>query len=221
MRSGLIAVVIVLGTVVVGAQETRPTTGLAADASTPRGALRLLNEAMRDGDVQTIKRLLLAANPSEQKMVDTQAQMAAALAELRRAALKAFGEDGAQTVTGADEPAKNLERIELAEITVNGNTATVTYRDQKEQPFVLKKVAGRWQVPVSELGKPVDQAALDQELADLAVQTELVRRITSEIEEGRFTTAEKARQIWRSRMIQAAASRPTTRQVEPDAQAEP
>ena len=221
MRTGHIALMLVMWAATAVAQETRPTTNPASDASTPRGALRLLNQAMGEGDTETIKRLLLAANPSEQKMVETQGQMAAALAGLRHAAIKAFGEDGARTIAGADEPAKNLERIDAADITINGNTATVTYRDQKEQPFVLKRVNGRWQVPVSELGKPVDQAALEQELADLAVQTDLVRQITREIEEGRYATADKARQTWRSRMIQAAASRPSTRPLEPDAQAVP
>ena len=80
MRSGLIALILVVWAATAVAQETRPTTNPASDASTPRGALRLLNQAMGEGDIETIKRLLLAANLSEEKMVETQGQMAASAA---------------------------------------------------------------------------------------------------------------------------------------------
>ena len=216
MRSGVVAVMVLTCAALARAQQTQPATAPAADPSTPRGALRLLNQAMRDGDVATIKRMFLAANPSESKMIDAVAQMSAALADLRRAAVKAYGEEEATTVTGDSEPAKNLERIDSAEIVINGQTATVTYKDQKDSPFVLKKLEGHWQVPASELGKPIDPAALTQQLADLAVQTSLVRQITQEIDDGKFPTAKKAGDAWRTRLLQAVTSQPTTRPTKPN-----
>lgn len=192
---------------------TQPTTDPIADTATPRGTLRLLARATRDGDVALIKRLFLATNNSEAKRVEAVAQMSAALADLHRSAVKAFGPEQARTVTGdtdADE-ADATTRIESADIAVNADTATVTYKDQRESPFVLKKVGGQWRVPISDLGKPVDPAALDQQLADLAVQRKLVDEITGQIEAGKFANAKDARQAWRSRLLQAATSQPATR----------
>src|SRR5438105_10342149 len=50
--------------------ETRPShpSDPPIDPSTPRGTLKLLAVAMRDGDGATMKRVLYAASPSEEKM---------------------------------------------------------------------------------------------------------------------------------------------------------
>lgn len=206
----MIATAMLAGAPWSSAQQTHPTTAPAIDASTPRTALRTLSVAMRDGDVATIKRLFLAANPAEAKMVEADAEMAAALADLRRAAVAAFGEQGAKTITGdtAAGSTESLARIDGADITATGDTATVAYRDEKQSPFVLRRVEGEWKVPVSELGKPLDRAALDQRLSDLSIQTAVVREIIKRIQDHKFPTPEQAREAWQGRILQAATSQP-------------
>jgi len=213
LRWKLICAAMALAAGVAVGQQEPPTTAPASDAITPRGALHALNHAMREGEVAAIKRLFLASNEAERKMVEADAQMAAALADLRRAASRKFGEAGAELMTG-DSPASSAvssQRIEAADIAITGDTATVVYRDEKESPFVLKRVAGQWKVPVSELAKPMDRATLEQRLADLDSQCQVVREITRQIDQGRFTAAEQAKEAWRARIFQAAASQPTTR----------
>lgn len=194
----------------IAAQATRPATQPASAAQTPKEALRELNVAMREGDVATIRRMFLATTPAERKMMDADAMMAAALADLRRAALAAYGAEAAKTLTGDTDAgaAQSLARIDAAEVTINGDTATVAYRDEREAPFILKKSDGEWKVPVSQLGKPLDAAALDQRLGDLAVQTTVVHDVTRLIREGKLGTAEQAREAWQSRILQAATSQP-------------
>lgn len=206
----MIATAMLAGAPWLGAQQTHPTTAPAIDAATPRAALRTLSLAMRDGDVATIKRMFLAANPSEAKMVEADAEMAAALADLRRAAIAAYGEQAAKALTGdtAAGSAESLARIEAADITSTGDTATVAYRDQKQSPFILRRVEGEWKVPVSEIGKPLDKAALDQRLSDLSVQTAVLRDIIKSIQDHKFATPEQAREAWQSRILQAATSQP-------------
>lgn len=210
----MIASAIVAGTIWASGQATHPATAPSIDASTPRAALRTLNLAMRDGDVETIKRMFLAASPAEAKMVQADAEMAAALADLRRAAIAAYGEQGAKTLTGdtAAGSAQSLARIENADITTTADAATVTYRDEKESPFILRRVDGEWKVPVSEQGKPLDREALDQRLADLSGQTSVVRDIIKGIQNHKFTTPEQAREAWQSRIFQAATSQPAKSQ---------
>lgn len=192
------------------AQQTKPTSAPAADLSTPQGSLLVLNEAMRDGDVEKIKQLFIATTPAEVKMVGSEAEMAAALADLRRAAVKVFGEEGAKTITGdsAAGQAESIARINSASVEITGDSATVVYRDQKDTPFLLKKVNGEWKVPVADLGKPLDVAALDQRLADLALQRKVVRELTAQIRANAFANAEQAREAWQTRILQAATSQP-------------
>src|SRR5215469_17042457 len=94
----ILLVVSLLIVQVATAQQTHPTTA-PEDPATPRGALRTLNQAMRNGDVVAIRQLFLATSPAEQRMVDADASMAAALARLRAAAVEAFGPHGADIVT--------------------------------------------------------------------------------------------------------------------------
>ena len=209
----LILIVALATTAASGLQQTQPTTLPADAAATPRGALRALNQAMRAGDEGTIKQLFLAATPAEARMIDADAKMASALAHLRVAAVAAYGTQGADAVTGDSDAgaAESAARIDAADIALEGDVATVTYRDEKNAPFVLKKVEGHWKVPVSQLGKPLDPAALDQRLADLALQRQVVEEVTDQIRQKKFPGAEQAREAWRARILQVATSQPTTR----------
>jgi hypothetical protein len=193
-------------------QQTRPS-GILEAATTPRGAVKLLNKAMRDGDRATIEKLLLALSPAEKRMVAADAEMAVAFADLRDAAMKEFGRSGADIVTGDSDAgaADSTARIDSAEITINEDVATVVYRDQKNSPFVLRKIGGMWRVPVAQLGKPLDPAALAQRLADLSIQRQVIDEMAEDIRHKKFTTADEAKDAWRIRILQAATSQPTTK----------
>jgi hypothetical protein len=197
------------------AQTTRPTTTFSTvDLSTPRGTLRSLNSAIREGDVDAMRRIFLASTPAEKKMADADALMAAALADLRESAIKAFDAEHASILCGdvAVGSTQSLARIEAASISISGDAATVKYGGEKpEPPFVLKNVNGEWKVPVSQLGQPVDPAALDQRLADLEVQRNVVHEVAEMIRAGRFGNAEQAREAWQARILQAATSKPAAR----------
>jgi hypothetical protein len=168
---------------------------------------------MRAGDIGTMKRLFLATTPPESRMIDAVAQMAAELARLRTVAVKAYGPHGADAFTEDSEAGAidSAARIDAAEVAVNGDVATVTYQDQKNSPFVLKKVDGKWRAPVSQLGKPLEPGELDQQLADLAVQRRVVEEMIQEISAKKFAGAEQAKEAWRARILQAPTSQPTTR----------
>jgi hypothetical protein len=193
------------------AQSTRPTDPPAGSA--PRDAVRALNFAMRAGDVTAMKQLFLATTPAESRMIEADAEMAAALARLREAAVKAYGTQGANVITGESDASavESAARIDSADVVVDGDVATVTYRDQKNSPWVLKKVDGHWRIPVAQMGKPMDPASLDQRLSDLAAQRHVVDEIVEQIRQKKFATPEQARETWRTRILQAATSQPTSR----------
>ena len=66
-------------------------------------------------------------------------------------------------------------------------------------------------MPVSQLAPGVDATALEQRLSELAVQADLVREITAEIDAGKFTTADQAADAWHSRFMQSLGPKPATR----------
>ena len=143
------------------------------------------------------------------------------------------GDDGAHWADG-------LAKIDSAEVNLNGDVATVVYRSpaaqtqpspppapadpkaipatnppppagERSEPVSLRRVGGEWKLPVSQLSAGADRTALEQRLAELAVQTKLVREVTEEITAGKYDTAEKAADAWHSRFMQSLGPKPATR----------
>jgi hypothetical protein len=181
-----------------------------ADPSTPKGSLKLLAAALRDGNADGIKQVMHAANASEVRMVAAMADMARAMAALQKAAVKAFGEEGAKEVVGDTQAtdADGRARIDSADVRVQGDVATVVMPEGEDAPVVLRKVGGRWKVPMAELSRNADPAALDERLTELAEQAKLVQQIAGEIEEGQFTSPAQAYSAWQSRAMQVVTRRP-------------
>jgi hypothetical protein len=179
-----------------------------ADASdpTPKGALKQLAAALRDGDVERIRGVMHATTPAESKMVTAMAEMARAMAALQKSAVKQFGREAAKEVVGDTDAtdAESKARIDSADVKISGDTATVTMEDGEETPVVLKRVSGHWKLPMSELSKGADPAALDERLTGLAEQARLVRDLAGEIETGKYGTPAQAHEAWQSRAMQAS-----------------
>lgn len=213
LRKAILVLAILSLTPALRAQATRPAaTDPAVDLSTPRAALRSLNLAMRTGDVTAIKHIFLARTTAQERMAAADADMAEALAQLREAAIRAFGAENAKTVTGDTSAgaAQSLARIDAADIAIKGDTATVIYADEKDMPFILKRVDSQWRVPVNQLNKPLEPSELEQQLEDLAFQSAMVRQVTQRIRAGGFSNAEQAREAWQSKFFQPT-SQPATR----------
>jgi hypothetical protein len=188
-----------------------------ADEKALRDALKTLAKALQDGDGERIKQVLYAAEPIEQKMVDAMAAMAVEIAQLHKASVKAFGEEQAKGLTG--DVAAEMGRIDAAEVAVDGDTATVRYKESppdpaagkeppKEAPppappMVLKRVSGVWRVPMAELSKGSTPEEIEQRLSDLAAQTKIIKELTAEVAQGKHKSAEKAAEAWQSKMMQA------------------
>ncbi len=150
------------------AVEAAPATApasqpsLPAEPATPRDALKILAGAMRDGDGDKLKAVVLTSNPSEVRMLGAMAGLAGSLARLNQSAVKAFGEDDASQFTddGTAHFSDTLARIDAAEVTIDGDKATVRYRGPGETPFEMRRIPpvhggqeAQWKVPMSELSR--------------------------------------------------------------------
>lgn len=202
----------------------------AADEAALREALKGLATALQEGKADGIKRVIHAANPTERKMVDAMAAMAVQIAGLYKVSVKAFGEEEAKSLTG--DVTAEMSRIDHAEVAIDGDTATVRYRDPDAPPppptapaegdpapggetapappppaeaaqMVLKRVDGRWQIPMSELSKDATPEGIEQRLEDLEVQTRVISDLAKEIADGKYGSAAEAAEAWHARMMQA------------------
>lgn len=193
--------------------QVPPPSAEVHDDTTPKGALKMLSAALRDGDAQRIRHVMHAGNPAEVRMVSSMAEMAQAMAQLQRAAVKTFGEEGAKEMVGDTlaTDADGRARIDAAEVRLTGDTATVIVPEGEDAPVVLKKVGGHWKVPMAELSKNADPTALDERLAELAGQRTLVEELTKEISAGQFATPAQAKEAWQSRAMQSVTRRPPAR----------
>jgi hypothetical protein len=185
--------------------------------TSPRGVLKLLAAALRDGDPERIRAVMHAATPAESKMVTAMAEMARAMSALQKAAVKQFGREAAKEVVGDTDAtdAESKARIDSADVKISGDTATVTMEDGEETPVVLKRVAGHWKLPMSELSKGADPAALEERLVALADQARLVRDLAGEIESGKYNTPAQAHEAWQSRAMQASMQKRPDKKPDP------
>ncbi len=180
-----------------------------ADPSSPRGTLEALVGAMQAGDAGKIKTLIATTNPTEEKMVDAMATMAVSQKRFRSAAQAEYGES-AKELTGDTEAgtAEGLAKIDVAAETINGDTATVDPTGQPGvPPLTLKKINGRWQIPISELARGVDQTTIQQRLDDLAFMSQMMNESADEVSKGMYKTPKDAGEAIKSKMMVAMMKR--------------
>jgi hypothetical protein len=197
-----------------------PAKAPTSEEAALRAALKTLAKALQDGDREQIGHVIYASNPTERRMVDAMAGMAGQIAQLHKASAKAFGDEQARALTG--DVAAEMGRIDEAQVSIEGDTAKVTYKAEpatpaaskdsepapageasSPPPLVLKKVDGRWQVPVAELSKDTTPEEIEQRLADLDVQTKVIAELSAEIAAGKYKSADKAAEAWQAKTMQA------------------
>jgi hypothetical protein len=196
-----------------------PTTqAIAADSSTPRGALKALVGAMQAGDAPSIHKLISTTNPTEQKMVDAMADMAIAQKKFRSAAEAAYGANSKELTGDTDAGTKEgMAKIDAAPEKIDGDTATVDPTEQPGiPPLTLKKVDGHWEIPITELARGVDQSTIQQRLDDLSFMSNMMNESADEVSRGMYKTPRDAGEAIKTKMMVAmmkranAATHPST-----------
>jgi hypothetical protein len=214
-----------------GATGTGPTSATVkptppappADPNGPRGALKALVGAMQDGDITKIKGLIATTNPTEEKMLDAMATMSVSQKKFRTAAEGAYGAN-AKDLTGDTEAgtAAGLAKIDAAPENIAGDNATVDPSGiPGTPPLALKKVDGKWRIPIAELARGVDQNTIQQRLDDLSFMSKMMDESADEVSKGMYKTPKDAGEAIKSKMMVAmmkranAATQPTTQNAPP------
>jgi hypothetical protein len=180
-------------------------TSAPVDQSTPKGALKMLARALESGDRTILLELLHADTPNERKIAEVTAGLAEATAELRRAAVKAYGEEASRPL-GVDKAAVGdaMARVEASTETLDGDKATVTSPTDPSDSLLLVQRDAKWRVPMAQISGAVNAADLDKNLRDSAEQVKLLKGLAGEVAAGKFKTAIEARQELDKRIIESA-----------------
>ena len=185
------------------AQATQPAAApaVAADTTTPKGTLKLLSDAMEQGDVEAMRRLMLAADPVEQKMVAAQVAQADAFARFRKALVATFGQPALDELLGAAPTAAQRNAVfDAAPEKLDGDRATVSV---EQDSYELKKVDGRWLLTFTTMAKSLEPAVLDESLREMSVRAEVMKEVADEIAQGKYQNTDEVGQAIQGKMLSA------------------
>jgi signal recognition particle GTPase len=201
---------------------TKPTT-VPADASTPRGALRLLFTATDAGDEAAIRARLYTTNPLEEKIAEATARSSSASAALYRAMVGAFGAE--QTHTYLPDPALAArgrdQRVQYLVETINedGQSAVVRMEGMAAvEPFEFRKVGNEWKLRVGKKMESTTANEIEQQMIMVDLQLKVLSEVTADISAGKLKSVADVKQTMEAKVrqanmefIQAVQKRATTR----------
>ena len=155
----------------------------------------MLAQALAAGDRAGVLDRLFTNSPQEKQLADATADLAEATAQLRKAAVAAFGESGAGPL-GADLSAspEALKRIDAARVELDGDKATVRPGESDGPPVVLVRRDGVWRVPVGELSKDVESADVQRSIDAMNEQAKQMKAMAGEVEGKKYKSAVAARE---------------------------
>jgi hypothetical protein len=166
--------------------------------------LRLFATALHDGDLDKLRLAVAIDSPAEDQMLAAMAEMAGRLAALHDSVARQFGEPAAARFTGdtAAQFKESLERIEAADVAVEADKASIRYPGAKLAEYELRRMGGLWKIPVGQFSHGADPAVLSRRVAESKSQAAVVAELTTEINEGKYKTADAAADAWRGKIMQ-------------------
>lgn len=191
------------------AVTTAPATTQAVpvDQTTPRGALKVLASAMEAGDKEKILGVFHTTSPLEERMASAMAEMASAVAKLRKVTTEAYGEAGARELIGELPPPGESDRlVDSATETITEKNATVQL-GAESPPAKLIQVDGQWKFPVSELAQGVPPEAISRDVEFNMGQAAAIDAIAEEIAQKKYSSAAEVRTALESKLRQLVEER--------------
>ena len=197
------------------APTTVPTTAAAIDQSSPKALLRSLFASHGEVDQAALRSLLHAANPVEQKILDSVVQIELANSRLRAAEKEKFG----KATTGPSSVAGPMPREAIAEIDtfvekIDGDKATVCPPKDPSLAIALVRVDGKWKLPIASLLGKIDPTNVETLDASTHAQVAIIDAVAAQVKAGRLTSEEQVKQELVKRLAErlAAATRSATPQ---------
>ena len=198
---------------------TTPASAPALDQSTPKALLRSFFASRGEVDEATLRSLLHAATPLEQKVLDSVVQIELANSRLRAAERQRFGSGATTTAPsvasqqGVD--VDTIEDIEALTEMVEGDRATVSSPMNAKITMQLVRVDGKRKLPVAaQAGGAVDPGIAETLGVATRAQVEIIDAVTADVKAGKFASEAQVRQELSRRFAErlASATRPSSSQ---------
>ena len=171
----------------------------AGDYSSPKAAASTFAAAIAAGDVETAKASIVP-NEKQAPVVEALAKLQVAQKKFAEAAVKAYGQAGEELARTNDQK-DAVKQIESAQVKEQGDVATLTSADSPD-PLTLRKVDGQWKV---DLGAMPNSAEMERQVPTLTGMTELMDTMATEIEDGKYKSAEEVKQVFTLKFMQKMA----------------
>jgi hypothetical protein len=188
------------------------------DQSTPKALLRSFFASRGEVDEATLRSLLHAATPLEQKILDSLVQVELANNRLRAAQRERFGTATTTAPTVASAQGLDLDTVEDIEALterVEGDRATVSSPMNPQIRMELVRVDGKWKLPMSAQTERVDPTMAETLGSAARAQVEIIDAVASDVRAGKLTGEEQVRQELARRFAERLAS--ATRPANPSA----
>jgi hypothetical protein len=155
------------------------------DYSTPKRAARTFYIAVASGDIARARNGL--SDPAQAPLLDDVVALVKEILAARDAAQRKFGKDGQSVSGGLPE----LEEIESANESINGETATVAPPGQDKLEFKLARVNGQWKVDLLR-SFGLESATIERAREVVKSAREAVAANVQRLREGKFASARDA-----------------------------
>jgi hypothetical protein len=176
--------------------------------STPRKAATMLAQAVQQGDAAGIKAASVGGDP---QVIDALAASMSAHKALADAATAKFGPDAKGFDNDAGAMSDFAQRLNDAQVTINGETAVITINGSSTPWLTLKKIDGDWKADLSQLpglGPSNESPAMAAMMQKMAAVT---RDLAAEVAAGKYPTIDAAREARMQKIKAAIANMPSTR----------
>ncbi len=212
--AGVMVAVVAMTTALASAAAPSTTSAAVLDQSTPKALLRSFFASRGEVDEATLRSLLHAATPVEQKILDSVVQIELANSRLRTAERARFGAAATSTAPsvassqGVD--VDTLEDIDALTETVEGDRATVSSPMNAKITMQLVRVDGKWKLPVAAQAGQVDPTIAETLGVATRAQVEIIDAVTADVRAGKFASEDQVQQELARRFAErlASATRP-------------
>jgi hypothetical protein len=193
-----------------GPVATKPTTGPGIDQSSPKALLRSLFASHGEVDQSALRSLLHAANPLEQKLLDSVVQIELANSRLRIAEKEKFGKaTTAPSTVAGPMPHEAIAEIDSFVEKIDGDKATVCPPKDPTLSIALVRIDGKWKLPIASLLGRIDPTAVETLDASTHAQVAIIDAVAAQVKAGKLTSEEQVKQELVKRLAErlAAATR--------------
>ena len=187
----LATMIVLLGlvTLVRAEPETKPVDKAP---NTPKETLKAQDAAAKAGKIDDDLSVYKADDDAQKKLAKALARGDVALAKLQKAVDEKFGKDLSLQVAHAAD-AEDLVDIEAATEKVDGETATIEWKDGNTPPLQMVKDNGKWKVSLADMLQglaPADVQKLTKSFEQMTTEMDHIREL---VEKGKFRSGEGIR----------------------------